>query len=163
MLTSMIIKQPYIPKNRQISYVPISDKFIKQAKKYAKENSLDKNQPTGSVIVKEGKIIGRGANGSLYHEANECQRVKRGIPTGERYDLCKGCHPKNHSERKALKEAKDSGCDPKGADLYLWGHWWCCRPCWKAIVKNGIRNVYLLKDSEKYFNKKHPANRLNNG
>jgi deoxycytidylate deaminase len=154
-METKIIKYPYLPSNHVILYVPSDNIFMQEAKKYAKENSLDKNMPTSSVIVKNGKIIGYGANGSNYHEINGCERVKRGIPTGQGYELCEGCHPKNHSEPKAIKNA---GEDVKEADLYLWGHWWCCESCWNAILGAEIRNVYLLENSEVLFNKENPNN-----
>src|SRR3989344_441935 len=51
-----------------------------------------------------------------------------------------------------------NGHETIGADLYLWGHWWACQPCWNAIIEAGIENVYLLKDSERLFNKASPDN-----
>ena len=114
--------------------------------------------PNTSVIVKNGEILGLGANGSTYHETHECERVKRNIPTGQGYELCEGCHPKNHGEGRAIKNAKDNGYDTKGADLYMWGHWWCCKPCWEAMINAGIQNVYLFEKSDILFNKKDPEN-----
>ena len=154
------IKYPYLPEGREIKYVPQNNQFIIEACVYALEHSLDDAVKTGSVIVKDGKIIGRGANGSDYHQTHECERVKRKMPTGTGYELCEGCHPKNHSEPRAIADAKACGHDPKGADLYLWGHWWACEPCWDAIVNAGIANVYLMEDSEKLFNRESPENVL---
>ena len=98
---------PYIPEGRTILYMPISNQFMAEAKEYARVNSLDKEMPNTSVIVKDGVIIGRGANGSTYHQTHICERVKRNIPTGEGYELCEGCHPKNHGESRAIKNAKE--------------------------------------------------------
>ncbi|NCC70053.1 hypothetical protein EOM09_00520 [bacterium] len=40
----------------------------------------------------------------------------------------------------------------KGADLYLDGHWWCCKICWMFMNAFYIKDVYLRNDSfEKYF------------
>ncbi|OGI73072.1 hypothetical protein A3D42_01980 [Candidatus Nomurabacteria bacterium RIFCSPHIGHO2_02_FULL_41_18] len=153
---------PYVPIGRNILYVPPTNKYIVEAKEHAKKYSLDKEMPNTSVIVKDGKIIGRGANGSTYHDTHECERVKRNIPTGQGYELCEGCHPKNHGESRAIKNAKDAGHNPKGADLYMWGHWWCCKPCWEAMISAGIKNVYLLENSEILFNKKDPDNIIGN-
>jgi deoxycytidylate deaminase len=152
------IDYPFMPAGQTISYVGIDNPYMQAAKAYAKEHSLDKTMPNASVIVKDGQIIGRGANGSSYHDTHECERVKQHIPTGQGYELCEGCHPKNHSEPKAIADARTQGHDPKDADLYLWGHWWCCEPCWNAMIDAGLRNVYLLKDSEKLFNKADPDN-----
>lgn len=149
---------PYIPEGRIILYVPISNPFIIEAKKYAQFNSLDREMPNTSLIVKDGIVIGRGANGSDYHKNHECERVKQNIPTGQGYELCEGCHPKNHGEARAIKDAKDNGKNISGADLYMWGHWWCCKNCWEAMIAEKINNVYLLENSEILFNKKDPEN-----
>lgn len=154
------IEYPFIPAGETILYVAANNRFMKAAKEYAKEHSLDKNMPTGSVIVLEGEVIGRGANGSDYHDKFGCERVKRGIPTGERYDLCEGCHPKNHSEPRAIENALHNHPkkDLKNASLYLWGHWWACEPCWNAIQAAGIKKVCLAENSHELYNKKHPNN-----
>ena len=58
------------------------------AKKFSKENSLDKTMPTTNVLVRDGNAM--GANGSDYHRNNICERVKQKIPTGQGYELCEG-------------------------------------------------------------------------
>lgn len=154
------IEYPYIPKGETILYVDLHDKFMQAAKRHAQKYSLDKSMPTASVIVLDGEIIGKGANGSDYHDKYGCERVRRGIPTGQRYDLCEGCHPKNHSEPRAIEDAlhNHSRKELKDAELYLWGHWWACEPCWNAIQASGIKKVYLMKDSHVLYNKQHPKN-----
>lgn len=158
METNKKIEYPYLPEGRSILYVPDDNIYIQEAKKFAKENSLDKMMPNSSVIVKDNKIIGIGVNGSDYHEKHGCYRVKNNIPSGQGYELCDGCSPINHGEAKAIKNAVDNGNDTNGADLYLWGHWWCCEPCWSAMTKAGIKDVYLLEGSEVLFNKNNPDN-----
>ncbi len=154
MLFRMAIQYPYLPEGRTIYYVSADNPFMRAAQEYALAHSLDDFQKTGSVVVKGGHIIGRGANGSHYHREHGCERVRRHIPTGERYDLCEGCHPKNHSEPKAIADAFSHGEDTRTADLYLYGHFWCCKPCWDAMLAAGIKSVYLLEGSEKLFNTK---------
>ncbi|MBL8158488.1 hypothetical protein JNK62_03070 [bacterium] len=159
-MTVTTIKYPYLPEGRTILYVPADNRFMQEARKSALENSLDDAVKTGSVIVKDGIVIGRGANGSDYHKSHVCERVRRKMPTGEGYELCEGCHPKNHSEPRAVADAQAQGHDTKGADLYLYGHWWACVPCWDAIMEAGIANVYLQEGSERLFNREHPDNIL---
>ncbi|HWO07555.1 MAG TPA: deaminase [Candidatus Paceibacterota bacterium] len=154
------ITYPYLPGNRQFRYVPEDNEYMLEARSYALAHSLDDAVKTGSIIVKDGVIIGRGANGSDYHKTHQCERVRRGIPTGQGYELCEGCHPKNHSEPRAIADALKNDGDTRGADLYLWGHWWACEPCWKAITEAGISNVYLMEGSERLFNREHPENVL---
>ena len=129
-----------------------------EAKRVAQELSLDKNMTVGSIIVKNRTLLGIGANGSDYHKTNKCERVLRGIPTGQGYDLCEGCHPKNHSEAKAIANARRLNEDLQGASIYTWGHWWCCEECWKKMIEVGIQDVYLMTGSDVLFNKGHPDN-----
>lgn len=147
------VQYPYLPDGRTINYVPADNEWMQAAEKVARDHSLDSSMPTGSAVVIHGRLIGVGANGSQYHQTHGCERVRLGIPTGQGYELCEGCHPKNHSEPRALAAAKSSGHPTTGADLYLWGHWWCCEPCWTAMTNAGIAQVYLLEGSETQFNK----------
>ncbi len=152
------IKYPYLPEGREIKYVSADNLFMKEARAFAREHSLDDAMPNSSVMVKDGNVIARAANGSDYHKTYACERVKQGIPTGQGYELCEGCHPKNHSEQSVIREAQEKEFDVSGADIYLWGHWWCCEPCWNAMIENGIKDVYLLEGSEKLFDRGHPEN-----
>lgn len=152
------IEYPYIPEGRTIKYVPGTHPCMVVAREMAQRHSLDKVMPGGAIVVKGGRILGKGANGSDYHEKRGCERVRRRCPTGQGYELCEGCHPKNHSEPKAIKDARDRSHNTQGADLYLWGHWWCCKPCWDAMIEAGINDVYLMEGSEVLFNKDHPDN-----
>lgn len=152
------IQYPYLPEGREIKYVSAENLFMIQAKEFAREHSLDKVMPGAAVVVKDNEVIGMGANGSEYHKNNECERVKQGCKSGEGYELCEGCHPKNHSEPSAIMNALLEGYSTQGADLYLWGHWWCCKPCWNTMIEAGIKDVYLLEGSEMLFDKNHPKN-----
>lgn len=134
---------------RQYFYVDEDNKFMRQAKGVAQERSLDPDWPTGVVVVKKGKIMGRGANGSEYHRQYGCRRKELGIKTGERYDLCQGCDPRHHAEVRAIQAA---GATARGSGLYLWGHWWCCEPCWQVMIDAGIKKVYLVKGADVRFN-----------
>ncbi len=153
------IKYPYLPSAKAINYVPADNQFMLAAEAAASA-SLDAAVPTGAAVVKDSRVIGLGTNGSPYHKTHACRRVELGIPTGQGYELCEGCHPKNHSESKALAAAEAGGEDARGADMYLWGHWWCCQPCWEAMTSAGVAQVYLLEKSEVLFNKSNPGNIL---
>ncbi|SRR6266511_3305490 len=149
---------PYLPTGGKILYIEPTSPYMRAAKDTARKLSLDRTMPTGSVIVKDGHIVGRGANGSPYHEIHECERVRLGALTGQGYELCEGCHPKNHSEPRAAADALKRMTSLEGAVIYLWGHWWCCESCWNTLLQNGISIVYLMEGSEKLFNKSYPGN-----
>ncbi|HRY30874.1 MAG TPA: deaminase [Candidatus Paceibacterota bacterium] len=152
---------PYLPKGRQFLYVPITNEFMALAKKTALTESNDLGQPTGSVVVKDGRIIGRAANRAplghirplnWLHKKGLCIRRLLRVETGTKYWLCPGCARfSDHSEQRAIKDALKNGHNPDCADLYLWGHWWSCKPCWDKMIGAGIRDVYLLDTSEEEF------------
>ena len=156
--TTHRVNYPYMPAKGAIRYAPENDKFIQAAKEQARLHSLDKNMPTGAVIVQDGKIIGRGANGSNYHEKFGCERVRLGVPTGQQYELCEGCSPKNHSEPKAMADARKKKQKTDGAKMYLWGHWWACEPCWKSMLDGSISELVLMENSQVLFNKEAKDN-----
>ncbi|OGG63065.1 hypothetical protein A3C21_01285 [Candidatus Kaiserbacteria bacterium RIFCSPHIGHO2_02_FULL_59_21] len=152
------ILYPYIPPGKTIMYVGLDNEFMTAAKEFARENNTVQHVGA-ALVVTNGRVIGRGSIGAGVHgEQGGCIRERLNVPTGTRYDLCKGCAHEYHSEASAIREAKERGEDTRGADLYLWGHWWCCEPCWSAMTEAGIGNVYLLEGSERLFNKSSPGN-----
>lgn len=159
----MAIAYPYLPKGRGLApylYVPESNKYMALAKQIAKKYRSNLQQPGAAVVVKNHNVIGTGSIGNSQWHAKGCERVRLNLPTGQGYDKCKGCHSEYHSERQAVFNASRDGYVTHGADLYLWGHWWCCEPCWKSMLEAGIADVYLLEGSERLFNKEHPDNIL---
>lgn len=143
-----IIKYPYLPEGRAILYVGEDNNYMQSAKELWAMGGCAK-QPTAAVVVKDGKIIGQGTNAGI--RVLECPRW--GSPTGTNYGPCKDvCKQEGHAEAMAVKDATKNGFDTQGADLYLYGHWWCCQNCWEAMIKAGIKNVYLSENSENIFN-----------
>ncbi len=138
---------PYLPEGRVILYVPEENPFMTRARELCTAHTRFCKQPTAAVLVKEGKIIGEGKNGGENPPAF-CVRVLRGSKTGEEYDLCPGCNPKNHAEPSAIRNATS---DVMCADLYLYGHWWCCEPCWKEMITAGVSHVYLVEGATEKF------------
>ena len=142
---------PYLPKNRKILYVNSDNKFMKEATKMLANSGCIK-QPTAAVVVRKGKIIGRGANAGQKVEI--CPRIIHNCPTGTGYEYCKTvCKQEGHAEVMASRDALKNGHNLKGASLYLDGHWWVCEPCWNEIIKNGILRVFLRKDSMELYKK----------
>ena len=155
-------KYPYLPEGREIKYVEESDIFIQEAKKYRDNFSTDHNHPTGAVIVLNNKIIGYGANQSAiknktllnFHKKYICIRKILRIKSGEKYWLCPGCASSiHHAETRAVNDALKKTDSIFNADLYLYGHWWCCKPCWDSMINAGIRDVYLINNADKLFKK----------
>lgn len=148
-----------MPEGREFKFVSASNPFMIRARQLACMYRGKLHQPNGVVIVHDGStLIGRGSVGMGYHAERGCERIKHGCKTGEGYDLCPGCHVSSHGEAMAIAHARAQGCDPRGADLYLWGHWWCCKDCWDAMIEAGIRDVYLIFGSYELFCRDSPTN-----
>lgn len=150
---------PYLPEGREILYVPADNSFMMEAKRVRDTESTDAKNPIGCVLVKDGKIIAKGSNKSKLHSpeliklhSKYCIRRLLKIPSGKGYWLCPGCATsKEHSESNLMAEAQRKNIDTQGADVYLYGHWWCCEPCWNAMIKGGIKNVYLVDNAWELF------------
>jgi dCMP deaminase len=140
---------PYLPEGRQIQYVSSENEFMQVATEVKNAQSLDPAHPTGAVLVREGQVLAVGANGSDHHEVHGCERKRQGIPTGQGYDLCQGCHPDNHAEARAIAKAQVENIDIRGSDLYLDGHWWCCEGCWEKMIEAGVERVFLCENAER--------------
>lgn len=161
---------PYLPDGKEIRYVSGDDKYMKLAKGAAKELSTDSLQSTGAVVVLDNEVIGRGANHTTLgknkwfnekHKKGLCTRKILNIPSGKGYWACPGCVTnKNHAEGTAVRDALKNKKDISGADLYLWGHWWCCKTCWNTMLEAGIENVYLLDNSYDLFSRESSDNIL---
>ncbi len=161
------INYPYLPEGRAIGFVAIENPFMAAAKKYMEEHTTELNHPTGSVVVLGGEIIGRAANKSALksrklqelHKNGWCVRRILKIPSGQKYWLCPGCaqlhhHAEARAVRDALNNQKSAGKGSgsiAGANLYLYGHWWCCKPCWDAMIAAGIKDVYVVSGAYGMF------------
>ncbi len=155
----MSTQYPYLPEGRTILYVPAGNSFMAAAKDCMEKNSTDRKQPTGAVIVKNGQIIGSGANKWRLHTDWQfrlhnrfCIRRLLHVKSGTKYYLCPGCASSEmHAETQAVQDALKRNADTTDADLYLWGHWWCCKPCWDSMIGGKIKNVYLVEDATEKF------------
>lgn len=153
-------RYPYLPEGRTIRYAPEGDPFMREAKRTRDIDSTDLIHSTGAVVVMAGEIIGRAANQSALrnkkllelHRKGFCVRRLLKIPSGKKYWLCPGCSScRHHAESRAVKDAVSHHPSAAGADLYLYGHWWCCKPCWDAMIKAGIKDVYLVEGADGLF------------
>ena len=153
---------PYLPLGREIKYVPEDNLFMQEAMRAQKELSTDHSVSTGAVVVLENRVLGRGANQSAlkskwlieFHKNTFCVRRFFKIPSGQKYWFCPGCASfRHHAEASALRDALSKKIDVNGADIYLYGHWWCCKSCWDSMTKAGVKNVYLVEGATEKFSK----------
>ena len=112
----------------------------------------------GSIIVRDDQIISTGYNGAPRKtrdcgEAGSCLRRDLGIPSGERFELCRTVH----AEQNAIINAARAGVSLLGGDLYLYGEKiydtdepvpidaYPCFICKKMIINAGLDSVVVMK------------------
>ncbi len=145
-----------IPESMQIERVSMDNRNMQEAFKLAQANAFEHMTVTASVVVKDGKVIGKGINGDGWHQREgRCERAgKDGV--GKDYEDCPGCESKNHSERVAIRFAQETNDDLSAAELYMYGHWWLCEPCMQAASEAGIKTMFLLEDAKPLFDRNNP-------
>ena len=113
----------------------------------------------GAIIVKNDEIIATGYTGAPRGRENcidlgYCERSRRNVPRGQRYEICRSVH----AEANAIISA--SRRDMIGADLYLVGEEYetrtlvenanSCAMCKRMILNAGIDRV-IIRDLEESY------------
>ncbi|HHW60991.1 MAG TPA: cytidine deaminase [Syntrophomonadaceae bacterium] len=100
----------------------------------------------GAVLVRDERIIATGYNGAargLSHCLDiGCLRDEMDIPSGHRYELCRGVH----AEQNAIINAAYYGTSTRGAVLYCTDQ--PCFICARMIINAGIVRVVHRGDFE---------------
>ncbi|NLG32847.1 MAG: cytidine deaminase [Syntrophomonadaceae bacterium] len=93
----------------------------------------------GAVLVKNDRIIATGYNGApkgIKHCLDTgCFREQQGIPSGQRYELCRGVH----AEQNVIINAAYYGVSTQGTELYCTDQ--PCIICARMIINAGITRV----------------------
>lgn len=97
---------------------------------------------TGSVAVKNGKIIAKSFNetlkGEIYCQDGECYREKHNLYGGR--EIEKVCSI--HAEANLIAQAAKEGLSLEGSDLYVTT--FPCLICTRAIVQAGFKRVFYM-------------------
>lgn len=114
--------------------------FMEIAKVLAKRSTCLRRK-AGSILVKDGRIIGTGYNGAP-RNINHCKKcIREKLPSGKFHELCRGAH----SELNAIINAALGNSSPEGGIIFtIYSP--CCY-CAKSIVNARITEVIYL---EKY-------------
>jgi len=108
----------------------------------------------GCIIVRDDQIISTGYNGAPRQtkdclERGNCLRREMGIPSGQRYELCRSIH----GEQNAIINAARAGVSLLGGSLYLYStvlnendeekliNAYPCFICKKMVVNSGLKKV----------------------
>lgn len=108
-----------------------------------RERSTCLRRKVGAIAVKEKRILATGYNGApsgISHclEAG-CLRMRLGIPSGERHEICRGIH----AEQNVIIQAATYGIDINGADVYCTNY--PCALCAKMLINCGIKHIFYAE------------------
>lgn len=119
--------------------IPLHEIFLRTALLFKQRGTCNRKL-VGGVLVKDGRIIATGYNGS---------------PSGQPHCLEEGCITQNrdgrdscirtlHCEKAIISYCAQNGISTQGADLYI--TLTPCYDCAKDIINAGIKKVYYLED-----------------
>lgn len=147
------VEYPYLPEGRDFLFVPEDHPHMQAAKRAQEDCSGDPVFPIGAVLVKDNKIVARAGNGFNLGNTGPhiCPRRVLECPSGQGYELCDLHDPPGHAEPQLMNVARAAGIDAIGSDVYMYGHWWCCEPCWKSMIDAGVARVFLPEGAHELF------------
>jgi dCMP deaminase len=127
--------------------------------KVAAERSTCLRRKIGAVIIKNDVEVSSGYVGSPRGTDNctdgdTCLRIELGIPSGERYELCRSVH----AEQNAIINAARVGIDILDGEMYIWSEkikdayspdrgsskiYGPCMICKKMLINAGLKKVHM--------------------
>lgn len=124
-----------------MSRISWDEYFMKMAELAATRSTCLRRQ-VGAVIVQDRHVIATGYNGApkgVPHcsEKGGCLREQKGIPSGERHELCRALH----AEQNAIIQAATLAQSIEGATMYITNQ--PCIICAKMIINAGIERIVV--------------------
>ena len=115
------------------------DEYFLQLARLVASRSTCLRRQVGALLVKDERIIATGYNGAprgLRHCLEiGCRRQAENIPSGQRYELCRGVH----AEQNAIINAAYYGISTAGSVLYCTNQ--PCSLCVRMIINAGVKKV----------------------
>jgi dCMP deaminase len=136
---------------------PTKDQYYLNIAKEVAQRATCLKAGLGAVIIRDDQVVSTGYNGAPRGtksslERNFCLRKHLGIPSGQRYEICRSVH----AEQNAIINAARSGVSVLGGDIYIYGYSHDakspidalpCFICKKMIINCGlIRCICSQKD-----------------
>ncbi len=126
--------------------------YLDLAKSVCKRSTCTKVE-IGAVVIREDQVVATGYCGAprgtkSSQEHNFCLRKQLGIPSGQRYEICRSVH----AEQNAIINAARSGTALLGGDMYIYGKIegddstevldaFPCFICKKMLINCGLKRV----------------------
>ncbi|GAW93826.1 comE operon protein 2 [Calderihabitans maritimus] len=126
--------------NRRLSW----DEYFMEITEVVAKRSTCLRRQVGAIITRDNRILSTGYNGApsgLAHcDEVGCLREAKGVPAGEKHELCRGVH----AEQNAVIQAATYGASIKGGTLFTTYH--PCVLCTKILINAGIKRVVYRGD-----------------
>jgi len=123
---------------------PSWDEYFSRIAIEVSKRSTCLRRHVGAILVRDKRILATGYNGAprgVEHcETRGCLREQRGVPSGERHELCRGLH----AEMNTLIQAAEHGIRVEGATLY--STTFPCSLCAKMVINAGIQRIVAQTD-----------------
>ena len=118
---------------------PSWNEYFMDIVELVKTRSTCLRRQVGAIIVKDKRILATGYNGApvgIRHCSEVgCLRQEKGVPSGERHELCRAIH----AEQNAIVQAAMSGTSILGSTIYVSAQ--PCSLCAKMIINSGIKKI----------------------
>lgn len=118
---------------------PSWDEYFLELANLVASRSTCLRRHVGAVLVSNDRIVATGYNGAprnLEHCLDVgCLREEMGIPSGQRYELCRGVH----AEQNAIINAAYYGVSTQDTVLYCTNQ--PCIICARMLINAGIKRV----------------------
>ena len=119
---------------------PSWDEYFMGITELVAQRSTCTRRRVGAILVRDKRIIATGYNGApsnIKHCLDVgCLREQKGIPSGERHELCRGLH----AEQNAIIQAATHGFSVEGSTLYCTNL--PCSICTKMLINIRVEKVY---------------------
>nr|MBF0221769.1 cytidine/deoxycytidylate deaminase family protein [Desulfobulbaceae bacterium] len=119
---------------------PSWDDYFMGITELVAQRSTCTRRKVGAILVRDKRIVATGYNGApskIRHCLDVgCLREQKGIPSGERHELCRGLH----AEQNAIIQAALHGFSVEGATLYCTNL--PCSICTKMLINIQLEKVY---------------------
>ena len=120
---------------------PNYDKYFMEMAYIVSKRSTCLRRKVGALLVKNRHILSTGYNGApkgLKHCSEVgCLRQQLKVPSGERFEICRGLH----AEQNAIIQAAVFGTPIKNSVLYCTNT--PCIVCAKMLINAGIKEIFF--------------------
>ena len=125
---------------------PNWDEYFMQICRVVATRSTCLRRQVGAILVRDRHILATGYNGApqgMAHcaELGGCLRERRGIPAGQRQELCRGLH----AEQNAIVQAAVHGVSLEG-DITCYSTTQPCVTCAKMLINANVKRIVFAGD-----------------